>query len=95
LKKLIDTLSNTDLLPQEFYERLIACKEVHKTRFVDLAGANVEILHDADIEILLLEQEGNYIDINLEQIKPFVEAVAIKAEKKGLIKGIWDKLAGE
>ena len=95
IEKLIDTLSSSDILPQEFYDRLIDCKELHKTRFVDLSGANVEILHDAEIEILLLGQEGNYIDTSLENVKPFVEALSPKTEKKGFIKGIWDKLTEE
>jgi hypothetical protein len=95
LEKLIGSLSNTDILPKEFCERLIACKEVHKTKFIDLSGANIEILHDAEIEILLLEQKGNYIDTNLDHIKSFVEALSPKNEKKGFIKGIWDKFAGE
>jgi hypothetical protein len=95
IEKLINALSDSDLLPPEFYERLIACREVHKTRFIDLAGANVEILHDAEIEILLLEQEGHYIDTNLENVKPFEEALPPKTGKKGFLKDIWKKFARE
>lgn len=93
IEKIKGILSESKLLPAEFYGRLIKCEEVHKTKFIDLGGANVEILHDKGIQILLLDQEGNYIDTSLEKLKPFIEAH--KQKEKGFIKGIWDKLTEE
>ena len=71
IEKLIDTLTESTLFPEEFYERLIDSKEVNKTRFEDACGGIIEILHASEILILLLDQNGNYIDQSLEKVVPF------------------------
>ncbi len=83
------------LFPKEFYNRLKACKEVHKTRFIDLGGANVEILHDATIQVLLLHQNGKYIDTGIEKLKPFIGSDSLEKDENGFIKNLWKNLKGE
>ena len=71
IEKLIGTLTESNLFPKEFYERLIDSKEVNKTRFDDACGGVIEILHASEILILLLDEKGNYIDPSLEKVEPF------------------------
>lgn len=67
IENLIGTLTKSRLFPTEFYERLIDCKSLHKTVFGDGARC-VEILHDSDIFVLLIDELGNYIEHNQEFI---------------------------
>ena len=60
--------------------RLIDCSEVNKTRFEDVYGGNIEILHSSEILILLLDEKGNYLDPSLDKIESFDR----KNEKKSL-----------
>lgn len=92
---LLDKLADTDILPQNFYERLIDCKQLTKTRFDDMNGGYFEVLHDAPIELLLINQDGTYIDLDLSKVKPFSEIEKVEAGKEGLIKSIWSKLNGK
>jgi len=67
IERLIGTLTESNLFPKKFYDRLIDCKEVNKTRFEDIYGGNIEILHSPEILILLLDEKGNYIDPRLDK----------------------------
>lgn len=68
IEKLIGTLTESNLFPKEFYERLINCQEVNKTRFEDACGGVIEILHASEILILLLDEKGSYIDPSLDKV---------------------------
>lgn len=92
IEKLIGTLAQSNLLPKEFYDRLIDCKEVVKTRFEDIHGGNIEILHGSEILILLIEENGQYIDPSLDKVISFKNRVEVDSNEKGLLSKLWDKL---
>jgi hypothetical protein len=93
IEKLIGTLTQSQLFPKEFYERLIDCKEVNKTRFDDVYGGNIEILHSAEILVLLIDENGNYIDASLDKVIPFDKREnQNRNNDKGILSKLWDKL---
>jgi hypothetical protein len=93
IEKLIGTLTQSNIFPKEFYERLIDCKQVNKTRFDDVYGGNIEILHDSEILILLIDENGNYIDPSLDKVIPFENRVdENKNNGKGFLSKLRDKL---
>ena len=92
IKKLTETLTQSNLFPKEFYDRLINCKEVVKTRFEDIHGGNIEILHGSEIFILLIEENGQYINPGLDKVIPFKDRVDENRNDKGLLSKLWDKL---
>ena len=89
---LLDKLANTDILPQNFYKQLINCKQLTKTRFDDINGGYFEVLHDAEIELLLINQDGKYIDPDLRRVQPFSDIKHAEAAKESFIRTIWTKL---
>lgn len=95
IETLLDKLSDTNILPIKFYERLIDCKQLTKTRFDDIYGGFIEVLHDAPIEILLINQDGTYINPELSRAKAFSEIEKSEADKESFIKTIWTKLTGQ
>ena len=93
IEKLIGTLTQSNIFPKEFYDRLIDCKQVNKTRFDDVYGGNIEILHDSEICILLIDENGNYIDPSLDKVVPFAKTVdETKKNDKSILSKLWDKL---
>jgi hypothetical protein len=92
IEKLIGTLTQSTLFPKEFYDRLIECKQVVKTRFDDIHGGNIEILHGSEILILLIEENGQYIDPGLDKVISFKNRVEEAKNDKGLLSKLWDKL---
>lgn len=93
IEKLIDSLTQSNLFPMDFYNRLIDCKEVNKTRFDDINGGSIEILHDSEILVLLVDENGIYIDPSLDKVIPFNKrADENKINGKGLFSKLWDKL---
>lgn len=95
LEKLIGPLTQSTLFPKEFYNRLIDCKELHKTRFEDIYGGNIEFLHASAIHVLLIEENGQYIDPLLEKVIPFDKRLPEPKEEKGIASKLWDKLTGK
>jgi len=95
IEKLIGPLTDSQLLPKEFYDRLIGCKELHKTRFDDVYGGNIEFLHDREIFVLLIEEKGQYIDPTLEKVIPFDKRVPELKNEKGIASKLWNKLTGK
>ncbi|MFT2010209.1 hypothetical protein ACMA1I_16155 [Pontibacter sp. 13R65] len=95
LLKLVGPLTESILFPKEFYNRLINCKEVHKTRFVDVYGGNIELLHESEIYILLMEHNGTYIDPALDKVVRFEQRAEEPKEEKRIIPKLWDKLTGK
>ena len=93
IEKLIGTLTESNLFPKEFYERLIDCKEVNKTRFDDFLGGNIEILHSSEILLLLLDENGTYIDPGFKKLLPFDQrSDKSSPENKGILSKLWDRL---
>jgi len=93
IEKLIETLTTSNLFPKGFYKRLIDCKEVNKTRFDDIYGGNIEILHSSEILLLLIEENGNYLDPSFKKIIPFDKrADKNNHEDKGFLSKLWNKL---
>ncbi len=70
IDRLIGPLTDSMLFPQDFYNRIIDCKEIVKTRFEDILGGNIEFLHEPDIYVLLIEKNGCYIDPNIDRLNP-------------------------
>ena len=95
IELLIGILTESQLFPKEFYARLIDCKEVYKTKFDDIYGGNLEILHGADIYLLLIDEDGNYIDASLDKVIPFAnKQKANDMNERKLLLKLWDKLRG-
>jgi len=95
IEKLIGPLTESQLFPKEFYNRLIDCKELHKTRFDDVYGGNIELLHESEIYVLLIEENGQYIDPSLEKVIPFDKRLTEPKNEKGIASKLWDKLTGK
>ena len=95
IEKLIGPLTESQLFPKEFYNRLIDCKELHKTRFDDVYGGNIELLHESEIYVLLIEENGQYIDPSLEKVIPFDKRLSELKNEKGIASKLWDKLIGK
>lgn len=58
----IETLARSSIFPKELYNRLKKSRQTNKTRFDDIYGGNIEILHESEIMILLIDKNGNYIN---------------------------------
>jgi hypothetical protein len=95
IEKLIGPLTESRLFPKEFYNRLIDCKELHKTRFDDVYGGNIELLHESVIYVLLIEENGQHIDPSLEKVIPFDKRLTETKNDKGIASKLWDKLTGK
>ena len=95
IEKLIGPLSQSPLFPKEFYNRLIDCRELNKTRFDDIYGGNIEFLHESLIYVLLIEKNGDYIDPSLEKVIPFDRRLPELKSDKGIASKLWDKLTGK
>lgn len=95
IEKLIGPLTESQLFPKESYNRLIDCKELHKTRFDDVYGGNIELLHESEIYVLLIEENGQYIDPSLEKVISFDKRLTESKSEKGIASRLWDKLAGK
>jgi hypothetical protein len=93
IEELVGVLSETTIFPKELSSRLIKFKEVHKTRFNDVYGGNIEILHSPEILVLLIDRNGTYIDPTLDKACPsHMKRNTVKTEEKGLLKKLWNKL---
>jgi hypothetical protein len=93
IEKLIGTLTQSNIFPKDFYDRLIDCNQVNKTRFDDVYGGNIEVLHDSEILILLIDENGNYIDPSLDKVIPFEKSVKENVNNdKGFLSKLLDKL---
>jgi len=80
------------LFSKEFSNRLLNCKELHRTRFDDIYGGNIEILHTNEIYVLLLEEDGTYTDATLKKtIVPDNSVKEIK-EETGILTRFWNRL---
>ena len=95
IEKLIGPLTESQLFPKECYNRLIDCKELVKTRFDDVYGGNIELLHESEIYVLLIEENGQYIDPSLENVISFDKSIVAPKSEKGIASKLWDKLAGK
>ena len=84
IEKLIGPLTESQLFPKEFYNKLIDCKELHKTRFDDVYGGNIELLHESEIYVLLIEENGQYIDPSLDKVIPFDKRLTEPTNEKGI-----------
>ena len=92
IERFIGTLTQSNLFPKEFYERLIDCKEVNKTRFDDVYGGNIEILHSSEILVLLIDEDGIYLDARLEKIIPFDKRVnETGSNSKGFLSNLFGR----
>ena len=92
---MIGPLTELNLFPKEFYNRLIDCKELHKTRFEDVYGGKIEFLHESEIYVLLIEEDGQYIDPSLEKVIPLDKRPTESKNEKGIASKLWDKLTGK
>ena len=88
----LQNLSESRLFPKEFGERLRNCKQLHKTRFDDVYGGNIEILHESEILVLLIGQDRIYIDPSLDKVIPFDKQEATETNSKGKVTKFWNKL---
>ncbi len=70
IQKMETVFKDNPFMPADFYNRLIACKELYKTIIADLQG-DMEILHDGGIDILLIDIDGTYLDPSLTRLPPF------------------------
>ena len=93
IEKLIRILPQSNIFPKLFYYRLKECNQINKTRFDDVGGGNIEILHDSEISVLLLDEKGNYIDPSLDKVIPFASRFfENKSYDKSFLSKLWKKL---
>jgi len=85
-------LTQSNIFPKGFYNRLIDCKQVNKTRFDDVYGGNIEVLHGSEILVLLIDENGNYIDPSPDKVIPFENRVDENKNNEGFLSKLWDKL---
>jgi len=93
IENIMEILTRSKLFPEEFYNRLIDCKSLCKTKFEDVYGGNIEILHEEEILILLMESDGTYIDPTLEKVVPFVERYQKEKKTESFISKLWKNLS--
>jgi len=70
---LIDKFLDSKLFQTTFYEKLIDCKDLQKTTFFYCCGDSLEILHDAEIQLYLIDQDGTYRNISFDNLAPLYQ----------------------
>lgn len=83
------------LFSKEYANRLFDCKSLHRTIFTDIYGGCVEILHAGEIHVLLVEEDGTYIDPSLEKATVSNKPTDHVIEKTGIATSWWKRLTGK
>lgn len=69
IKKWIEMIDKYEINSMAFRNKLKNAKEVYKTTIYDLKGY-VQILHEPEIWILIIDKEGNYVTPNKKSLNP-------------------------
>ena len=72
-KNLFENLRNlnlpSEILPLDLFKRLSNLTEIHKTKFCDVGGGGLELLHGREIEIILVTEKGEYLEPSFDRLK--------------------------
>jgi hypothetical protein len=91
---LTKAISSTSLFSNDFLRRLKNCEELHRTQIEDNADGNIELLHESEIYVLLINHDGTYIDPSYDKSFPSEISTVADAGEKTIVGRIWDILTG-